>query len=375
MSLFSARLGLVLLGLGILFLGLYLQRKAEGFQASGEGSGSGSGPAKAAIIPHGDVVMNLHQKDAEIRNKFKMINANKVSTDVILTKYINSDLMNNLNILHSEVASYVHNMQNIDKTYTEASSDNQTIMSQLVYTTADQVNMLYYIYYTYPSTIISTNTTVQADSARPSDLGVDEVLKDATTPITALLVSLPTATTKMTEFATRLFDTTNALTKDQNTSLVSQFNTNLIKYTQLVELQMKTLSNTITNTNIKYLSTTSTDQNSYNLVSTAMNNYISFVKSAIDLLTSVLNILQKITENTSNIAPLVSTITSRLATLNTSESAMKLQLTSVTSGRRAESFVSYRNPYNQPSPNGTQAQEFRTGKKAYADEVFSAMKI
>jgi hypothetical protein len=374
MSLFSSRLGLVLLGLGILFLGLYLQKKGiQGFQSGG--SGSGSGPATAAIIPQGDIVLNLHQKDAEIRNKFKMINANKVSTDVLLTKYINSDLMNNLNILHSEVASYIHNMQNIDKTFTEASSDNQTIISQVVYTTADQVNMLYYIYYTYPSTIISTNTTVQADSASPSDLGVDEVLKDATTPITALLVSLPTATSKMTEFATRLFDTTNALTKDQNASLVSQFNTNLIKYTQLIELQMKTLSNTVTNTNIKYLSTTSTDQNSYNLVSTAMNNYISFVKSAIDLLTSVLSILQKITDNASNVAPLISTVTSRITTLNTSESAMKLQLTSVNSGRKKEPFVSYGNPYNQPSPSGTQAQEFRLGKKAYADEVFSTMKI
>jgi hypothetical protein len=41
----------------------------------------------------------------------------------------------------------------------------------------------------------------------------------------------------------------------------------------------------------------------------------------------------------------------------------------------AEPFVSRGNPYNQPPPSLTQAQEFALGKKAYSDEVFSLMKV
>lgn len=387
MSLFSARLGLVLLGLGILFLGLYLQKDVQGFQ-----SGSGSGPVipsnpatQASNTPLSKAVNVVYMKDLEIRNKFSLISSKKLSADVILTKYLNSDFMSSIGVLFSEVSSYVQVVDDIRNKFSETSVSDQATLSQLVYTVYDQVGILYNIYYTYPSNVIATNTVIKSDSASPNDVTSDAVIQQTITQVKSLLMGLPTASSKMTEYYSRLLDTTNMLTKDQNPMLIAQFNTNFDRYMNVVTIQTDNLSSAVSNINIEYLSKTNTDPNSFTKVSTAINNYTTFLKSVMDLLTSIVTTLQTISNNSDTISPIISTIQSRITTLNTAYAAMNSSLTSLEtrsknkgsgsgSGSR-EPFISYGNPYNQPSPSGSQAQEFRLGKKAYSDEVFSAMKI
>ena len=386
MSLFSARLGLVLLGLGILFLGLYLQKNVQGFQSGGSGITIPSNPAtEASAMAPNNIVNTVFLKDVEIRNKFNLISSKRNATDIILAKYLNSDLMSVIHVLFHEVSSYVQSFSDIRNKFQSANLGDQATMSQLVYTVYEQVNILYNIYYTYPSNVISTNTIIKSDSAGPNDVTNDAVIQQTITQVKSLLMGLPTASSKMTEYYSLLLDTTNALTKDQNPSLVTQFNENLDKYMNVVTIQQDNLSSTVSTTNVTYLSKAATDETSYNKVSTAINNYTSFLKSVIDLLASVVTTLQTVTVNSDKLGPIISTIQSRVTTLRTSHTAMISSLTGIDTARKVrgsgsgsgprERFISGGNPYNQPSPSGTQAQEFRLGKKEYSDEVFSAMKI
>jgi hypothetical protein len=157
MSLSSFRLGVILIGIGTLLLGLHLQQKTiQGFQSTPPANipvvkppdmgmlkptEVADNPAFTAVT---DTVNGLMMKDIEIRNKYKLITANKTSSDLILTKTIDANALFAIEILYNEVSDYIKKMSKFKETYIESSLEQRKVISQVVYTISDQVNMHYW---------------------------------------------------------------------------------------------------------------------------------------------------------------------------------------------------------------------------------------
>jgi hypothetical protein len=397
MSLSSFRLGVILIGIGTLLLGLRLQQKTiQGFQ-------SGSLPANPldvkppvikmpsptdfadnpAFTAIDDTVNSLIMKDIEIRNKYKLITANKTSSDLILTKTIDANALFAIEILYNEVSDYINKMSKFKETYIESSLEQRKVLSQLVYTISDQVNILYYIYYTYPSTIISTDTIMKSDSAQSFDVTGEPVLSQSKNSINSILSSLPSPSSKIDEYYNKLLNSAKTVSKDQSAANIKDFTETYTQFKSITELQQTNLSTILGNTNLTYLPTVATDKESYKKISTALNNKIDFMKQILDLLQSILTILLMIQSPSEMVKSAIDTLKMDIDKNKTNLSPLTVQLTAIDVSNKSqtppstktEPFVSYMNPYNQPSPNTSQAYQFRLEKKAYADRVFDSMRI
>jgi hypothetical protein len=202
MSLSSARLGLLLVGLGILLLGFYLNRKHyDGFQ---EGSGA------PKIEP-------LIARDADIRNKFMLVENVKEKSDLTLKKLLPTSGLIALDMLYSEVSSYVKGFTEDIKTLSAKAADispreaaaaevgvprDLVKLSQVIYTVNDQVDILHKVYLTIPSIIISSKSVINPDTASPTMISHEDVLKEAIPEITTLLSNIPDPKTKLNNYMT-----------------------------------------------------------------------------------------------------------------------------------------------------------------------------
>ena len=450
----SFRLGMILLGLGILLLGLYTQRKSiQGFQdtpaaqavmgppavppstptsPSGPDLGMGSGmtppaqpalpippvmpepappPAQAMIpapaasaaapppasnIPAAalagamaptpppipvDDIQTLKSKDSEIRSKFNMITKNKVGADPIFQNLLPSDTMANLHLLYKEVSYYVTNISNFSSAISSASQDDQAVMRQLVYTISDQVNMLYNIYFTLPSTLISTDSIIKSDSAALNSVKDPNVISESVSQVQQLLSHIPSAESKLVSSLNAVMMQVKTITPTSNINL---FNNTLNIYLNVVDAVSTNRSASVSDTNTIYLSTAKTDPASASKINTAINANITFLNSTISSVQSIVTAIQPI--QNAAIPGIVSNLNARVASMQASLTAMNKQLGSVTAmgsgtmgsgamGSGKEGFISIGNPYNQPSPSSSQGREFSIGRRAYADEVFAGIKF
>ena len=395
MSLSSFRLGVILIGLGTLLLGLHLQQKTiQGFQSVSLGINPENVRPPVMVMPKpadfadnpaftsiDDTVNSLMMKDIEIRNKFKLISANKMSSDLILTKTIAANSLFSIEVLFNEVSDYVNKMTSFKDKYIESSLEQRKVLSQLVYTISDQVNMLYYIYYTYPSTIISTDTIMKSDSAQSFDVANESILSQSKNSINSILASLPSPSSKIDEYYNKLLNIAKTLSKDQNPVNIKEFTEIYTQFKSITDLQATNLSTIVSNTNITYLPTVATDKESYSKITTALNNKIAFMKQLLDLLQSIFTILSVIQSPTEMVKGAIDILNTDINQHKSSLSSLTTQLTAIdltnktSPSTKTEAFVSYMNPYNQPSPNTSQAYQFRLERKAYADHVFDSMRI
>lgn len=374
----SFRLGLILIGLGIFILGVYIQKKEiEGFETTGEAlqklAEQQSNPPPQPISD-ANIIQHLVSKDTEIRSKFDMIMKNKSATDVSFLRYLTPDTIIKLSILFKEVFHYINNMQDFQSIFLKASKENQNTLRQLVYTVNDQVSMLYNIYYTIPSTIISTDTIVKSDTAGPSSVQNENVLEESAKQVSALLSNLPSASSTVNKYLSNVIDKTNTLTNATTQSEFKSYNDALTIYLNTLDVQQDHLSKIISDTNIAFLPVIKTDETGYTKIQTAINDNISFITTTISSLQSMITILQSIQNPISAIAEIITKLNTRIISMQASLTAMNQKLNSVSMMHSSkEPFISYKNP--DETPNTKQMREFNLGKRAYTDEVFSGIKF
>jgi hypothetical protein len=393
----SQRLGIILIGLGLLLWGLHIQSKYEGFQQNAVSNivatatqvmnsatpPSGTAPATLPITnpivvsnTPGPIIVNadpsvnpgnlvatansdpdLSMKDYEIRSKFKLVNKNKVSTDVTLTKYLaDTDELSKIAILFNEVKDYTQHNLDIQGTIVRGSETDANILRQLIYTAHNEVSILYKIYYIIPSLVISTGTSISADTAGNSSVLDEEVLAKSIVMIRSELAGIPTVTEQLGSVSSILILNATTLQTDKTDTNVSLLQKSLNKFIRIVDMGINEYDYKIQNITIANLPAKLTN---------TINNKISFLGNNIKVLQEVLGILNKVPDLNSAIT----------ANINTRIASYNSQLTSTQNTQKKEGFQSYSNPYNNPSPNLKQAYEFRLNKNTYVNDIFSTLKF
>jgi hypothetical protein len=437
MSLSSARLGLLLLGLGILLLGFYLNRKHyDGFQA-------GSGAPK--IEP-------LMTRDADIRNKFMLIDAIKTNTDMVFKKLLPTPQLITLDMLYSEVSSYVKGFTGDIQTL---SPTDLVKLSQLIYTVNDQVDTLYKIYYTIPSTIVSSKAVINPDTAPSFTISLSEdVLTEAIPEITQILSNIPDPKAKINDYITHFSNKINTIQKDQSDANINDLRNLLQKLQQITTSVMNNLSFTVSSINSKYIPLIGKDTGALDKIKSIANEKIDFQKMVVSSVEPLVDSLEMIQNPVSSINQIIVQLNGLIAFFRTGiesdttalnrivtsannnipippvappkPGSTSLTTTSVSAPlppglsppmplppglspptapptapaeaapaaaapaeaapaeaapveaapmetTKLEGFASYKNPYNQPSPSISQAYEFRLGKNSYLDEIFKSI--
>jgi hypothetical protein len=380
----SFRLGVIFLGIGIICLGRYLQKYTEGFQetttsTTGSGSGSGSGyesgigsitatlPDSRSTLPdfltekyfipttHTNVTiineLDLISIDFEIQKKFNIVHNTKDATDKVLVKYISdADIFIKLDSLYREVKAYITyitGIKGLQDFILNATSEMLLNLRQIIYTANDYTNILYKIYITFPSVIISSNSAITSNSSAES-VTDDTVLANTVTMIRQELQQIPSVQNMIMQIKTTLLASATALKNTPTSTSISFFET-YMKYMRVNEIEYVGLQNyfdKIKTTKMK------------NMILIAQNNIIAYLQENIATMNSVL-------QNVKNLPNLESSsqymIEIRLSTYN---DLLKTAQSEYTKLETIESFESYRNPYSPPSIAVEQTKEFRLHKKS-----------
>lgn len=376
----SSRLGIIVIGVGLLFLGSYLY-KAEGFQNTGPVSNAAppaspdtpppipdrySGPI-ATATGIGDVSLYTAHKD--ILNKYVLIKKNKLTADIMLTKYIDSDAFSKISYLYNEVNSYINESFDIGQITNMPEGASKQTLQQIIYTTHDQVAMLYYIYYTFPSIVIASNAVIDSDGANAYSTTNEEVIATSVSMIMNQINVFPSSLQRMNTTAKRLQSLTTSLTNNSNDGTTSAFITALNEYVKVCDNELVNQNTYMTN--IRSLQATQSGSGS----GANTNRYTSFLQAKVLFLENAVNILQSIQTSISSLKDLnpiiTTTVSSRVNTYN--EELMNTKNSLIIYNK--EGFQSYANPYIAPNPSLFQAREFRLEKRSYLDEIFSQIKI
>ena len=306
----------------------------------------------------------LVMKDKETRSKMNMILNTKTTSDVIFLKYIASDLLVNLNIVFNEVFQYIKVLNDITNIYSKASETNKYTIRQMIYTAGDQVDMLYNIYYTIPSNIVSTDSIMISDSAPANAINNPYVIAEAAKQISAILAALPSPASKINTYLTTVMKSVSGLSADSSFGDIDTFALNLAQYLNTVDVQLKNLSKTVEDLTKAAVKNPVDDSK----IESATKAKTTFLTTTISSLQSIVSGLIKTNMTDPKVADAITDVSSRITSMQAALSSMKPQAA-------LEGFASIMNPYDQPSANAMQSREFTLGRRAYSDEVFSGMKF
>ena len=374
----SQRLGIILIGMGLLLWGLHVESKYEGFQGAPPDAAPAPAPAPDQNAPSSSItpdtpmfdksiIEDLKKKISEIKSKFNLINNIKLTADTKITNFLSdTDTMSKINILFFEVRSFVNNVSklDLDKLATDPlRTKDRDIAIQLIYTVYDQSIMLYRIYYTIPSLIISSGIIIPSDSARAMSILDDSVIEKAAPQMAKEVAGIPLAIEQLASAKNVLTTNANDLQKNYSDTTVGIFQESLTKYLMIVDIEISNMDIKISNLEISSTNIMATPDIK---IKNTINAKILFLNGVVTTLKTVNDLVNKLENQNSGISN----------SIETSISSYTMILTNTRDKLTPkEGFQSRGNPYNTPSPNITQAYEFRLGKKQYADDVFSGIKL
>jgi len=368
----SVRFGTVLIGLGVLFLGLYLQKQSvQGFQIDSSARPTAVEAAIEKPVNTNDSLINvddldiLVQKDKQIRSKMNMITNAKSISDLIFISYISSDMMANLNIFYKEAMEYVKGVSDISDLFSRTDTKHQNTIRQIIFTTSDQVDMLYTVYFTIPSNIISTNTIIPSGTAAISAINNPEVVAESAKQVSTILSTLPSPSAKLNKYLTDLMKTVRTLSTDSSSDDIALFSSKIKTYLNTIDIQQE------------YMTTNMADLKSASLrytidpskIETAADNKSTFLTTSITSLQSIISALEATKMTNPEILDTLTKLQGRVTSMQANLTSMKAPTA------RLEGFASSMNPYDQPPPSVTQAREFALGRRAYVDEIFAGIKF
>ena len=393
MSQSSFRLGVIFLVIGIILFGRYLQEHVEGFQEIMSSTPtmpqSGSDPGSTMAI--GSITVNLPNTntstdatvtsvsfkteptdnmneryflpitqtdvtivkeldlisiDFEIQKKFNIVHNTKDATDKVLVKYISdADLFIKLDSLYMEVKKYImfatKKMSSLQNFITESTPDVLVNIRQIIYTANEFMNILYKIYITFPSTIVSSNSYI-VDSSSES-LTDDTILANTVTMIRQELQNIPSVQSMIAQIKTSLMSSATALKNTPTSSSIAFYET-FMKYMNVNQIEYNGLKNyieKITATKMK------------NMILLGQNNIIAYLQENIATMNSVLQSVKNL-PNMEESSQRV--IEARLSIYN---DLLKTAQDDYTKFQAIEPFESYKNPYSPPSISIEQTKEFR----------------
>jgi hypothetical protein len=352
------RLGLILLGIGIIYLGFYLQR--EGFQSgSGYGSGPGSGPGYDARVLQGVLASSIEKGlaptltnadiltgDMEIANKFNLVKKVKDSADKILAKYISdSDTFLKLNFIYKEVHGYTANSVDFKDLTMKGPADIKPDLQNLNYIVKDYANILFKIYITFPTIMLSSDSPGESSY----DAIIDEtVLTHAAEMIQSELKLIPSPMTRITNMQTTLSSNANGLKASMTDNAISIFKDNIEIYGKMILNEFEGLK-----LYYRYLVAANLPAKS----SRARSDIVTFLNNTISFMTSIQTLLKNVPNMDKNI---LSSISTQITTYNTflENIDTKESFQSIMNPYGREGFQSTKNPYSPLTYGLAQGIEF-----------------
>ena len=220
----SSRLGIVLLGFGILLLILYIKNNGyiEGFQSP----------------PNNLDLQTLSLKHNEIRTKFALIQQNKLIKDKSLIPAITNDSFNAINILYSEVSDYINN-PNIISLYSSANALQISNLYQIIYTIAYMTDILYTIYLSLPSMVVASNIVIDSNTADFSSINNAAVTAETGNLINNMLSSIPSPSKLTDVYNTTLLQNITTLIAHTTMDQIRITENSLMQYLKMVNLQIQ----------------------------------------------------------------------------------------------------------------------------------------
>jgi hypothetical protein len=386
----------ILIGLAFIALGLYMQTPSEpvgieAFQASEGVEAVAATPATPAFSGASSSVPEdeeLKRKMGEIRTMLAAITTNKPKQDLTLNGLLDAEVLNTLDTMVEEVKFFDSKPPSPElemflthlNHYSTLNPEQQTKVKSMIYTGHQIATVLYYIYMTLPTMIISTGVVV--DPKTTSDEGpVDpSVAREMKSTITSLLAGLPKLSTKLEETTKRLmsimekFTDINRANSDFLETLLSTYN----DYYRLCNLKVQGYKRQISTQKIAADSTFNKEtlaENKFLLrsgqnITLTIQACIDFIQMFLDTVTPIqMKVDEAIKEYSEvpNLIILKNTVDANIQT-------MTLTKTSITYAEKVmapkkEGFLSAGNPYGAATPNIFQALKFRIGKEVLVTEV------
>jgi len=224
--------------------------------------------------------------------------------------------------------------------------------------------MLYNIYYTIPSNIVSTDSILVSESAPPNAVNNPYVIAEASKQISAILAAMPSPASKLNTYLNTLMKSISTLSLNSTATDLNTFSLNLAQYLSTIDTQHTNVTKTYDDlTNTSLLTTVENDK-----LETAKKAKTSFLNTTITSLQSIVTSLEATKMTDPKVADAITDLKNRITSLQAALTAMKPPPV-------LEKFASYMNPYDQPSVNTLQSREFGLGRKVYIDQVFSGIKF
>ena len=387
-------LTILLIGLALVALGLYMHASPvqEGFQESSvppTATQVVSTPTPTKLdttVPEDE---DLKRKVAEIRTMLAAITTNKPKQDLTLNGLLDAELLNTLDTLVEEVTFFDSRPPSPElelflthlNNYSSLKDEQKKTVRGMVLVGHQIATVLYYIYMTLPTMIISTGVVVDPKTTdSESGLADPSVAREMKSTITSLLSGLPKLSTKLEEATKRLMNMMEDF-KDLNRAnpefldpLLSAYN----DYYRLCNLKVQGFKRQISVQKIAADSTFNKEtlaENKFLMrsgqnITLTIQASLDFIQLYIDTITPMQMKIDEALKEYSDVPSLMilkNTIDGNMQT-------MKLTKTSMTYTEKAmapkkEGFISMGNPYGAATPNIFQALKFRIGKEVLVTEV------
>jgi hypothetical protein len=383
-------LTIVLAGLVFIALGLFIQTPSDpvGIEAFQTTEVPAEAPSAAKLESPISQEDELKRKLAEIRTMLAAITTNKPKQDLTLNGLLDAEILNTLDTLVDEVTFFDSKPPSPElemflthlNQYSTLKPEQQTKVKSIILTGHQISTVLYYIYMTLPTMIISTGIVVDpktTDAEGPVDPSVAREMK---TTITSLLAGLPKLSTKLEEATKKLlsmmekFTDLNRANPEFLDPLLNTYN----DYYRLCNLKVQGFKRQISTQKIAADSTFNKDTLSENkFLMRSGQNITLTIQASLDFIQLYLDtatpIKMKIDEALKEYADVPSLMILK-NTVDANIQTMTLTKTSMTYTEKAmapkkEGFLSIGNPYGAATPNIFQALKFRLGKEVLVTEV------
>jgi hypothetical protein len=362
--------------------------------------------AKAVLDIYTNDATRMKQKIIEIKDIFQVVENAKRQVDDKLFRMLDPEQLYVLEFMMEEVKFFAASSPELNKfiemldIHIVDKTPVPELVKTVIYTAHQEAQMLIYIYSTLPSLVVGSNLVIDNTNAKAEDIRNDNVIAEMKISVQKMIEGFPKPTERLRQvtahFSKLISDYGPA--NNTNADTINQLVTVFTEYKRIggivTTIQTKSLQNskvrldgTIAKAGVNQagggvnyndpairvaIADVNTNKDAKAATLTNMINLLTGLKTKVDSAASA---------NPNNLA--VSGFKNSIDTAIKTYSEMKSNIAAdvgelpnvnppsmVGAGNRmTESFQSYQNPYNQPSPITQQAFEFRLGKRGIVQSI------
>ncbi len=362
--------------------------------------------AKAVLDIYTNDATRMKQKLIEIKDIYQVVENAKRQMDDKLFRMLDPEQLYVLEFVMEEVKFFAVSSPELTKfmemidIHIVDKTPIPEIVKMVVYTAHQEAQMLVYVYSTLPSLVVGSNLVIDNTNAKADDIKNDKVIAEMKSSVQKMIEGFPRPSERLRQVTAHM----NKLISDYGPA--NNTNPDIINELVTVFTEYKRISGIVTTIQTKALQNSKVRMDgtiakagvnqagggvNYNdpAIRVAMADVNTNKEAKAAMLTGMITLLSSLktkvdsaaSANPNNLA--VSGFKNSIDTAIKTYSEMKSNIAAdvgempnvnppsmVGAGNKmTESFQSYQNPYNQPSPITQQAYEFRLGKRGIVQGI------